>query len=71
MEIPKDAILKLLRERGQGDQAAQADQELPDKVDTEQHSGLLSKFNLDPGELMKLVGGGGGGLGGLGDKLGL
>ena len=70
MEIPKDAILKLLRERGQGDQAAQAEQELPDQVDPEQHGGLLSKFGLDAGELMKLVGGGGG-LGGLGDKLGL
>jgi hypothetical protein len=70
MEIPKDAILKLLRDRGQNDQAAQADQELPDQVDPEQHSGLLSKFGLDPGELLKLAGGGGG-LGGLGDKLGL
>src|SRR3954447_2089110 len=48
MEIPKDAILKLLRDRGQNDQAAQADQELPDQVDPEQHSGLLSKFGLDP-----------------------
>ena len=71
MEIPKDAILKLLRERGQGDQAAQADKELPDQVDTDQHAGLLSKFGLDPSELVKLVSGGGGGLGGLGDKLGL
>ena len=59
MEIPKDMILDLLRERGQGDQ-----------VDTEQHGGLLSKFGLDPSDLLKLVGGGGG-LGGLGGKLGL
>jgi len=72
MEIPKDMILKLLRERGQGDQAAEADKELPDQVDTEQHKGLLDKFGLDVGDLMKLVGGGGGGgLGGLGGKLGL
>lgn len=74
MEIPKDMILNLLRERGQGDQATQADQELPDQVDTEQHKGLLDKFGLDAGDLMKLVGGGGGAggaLGGLGGKLGL
>jgi len=73
MEIPKDMILNLLRERGQGDQAAEADKELPDKVDPEQHKGLLEKFGLDIGDVMKLVGGGGGGgaLGGLGGKLGL
>jgi len=37
-------------------------------VDPEKHGGLLSKFGLDAGDLMKLAGGGGGGLGG---KLGL
>lgn len=71
MEIPKDMILNLLRERGQGDQVEQADQELPDQVDPDQHGGLLQKFGLDPSDLLKLVGGGGGGLGGLGGKLGL
>jgi hypothetical protein len=65
MEIPKDKILELLRERGDHDKAQQADQELPDQVDTEQHSGLLAKFGIDPQELAgKLPGG-------LGDKLGL
>lgn len=69
MEIPKDMILNLLRERGQGEHADQAAQELPDQVDPEQHSGLLAKFGLDPSDLLKLAGGGG--LGGLGGKLGL
>lgn len=65
MEIPKEQILELLRNRGDHDKAAQADQELPDQVDPEQHSGLLEKLGLDPAELMgKLPGG-------LGDKLGL
>jgi len=65
MEIPKEQILELLRNRGDHDKAAQADQELPDQVDPEQHSGLLEKLGLDPSELMgKLPGG-------LGDKLGL
>ena len=67
-------ILGLLRDRGQHDQAAEADQQLPGQVDPEQHGDLLSKFGLSPAELMAKFaggGGGGGGLGGLGGKLGL
>ena len=58
MEIPKDMILNLLRERGQGDQAEQADRELPDQVDTEQHGGLLSRFGISPQDLLGKLGGG-------------
>lgn len=65
MEIPKEQILELLRNRGDHDKAEQADQELPDQVDTEQHSGLLEKLGLDPSDLMGNL------PGGLGDKLGL
>lgn len=61
MEIPKEQILQMLRDRGNHDQAQQADQQLPDKVDPEQHGDLLKQFGIDPSEL----------LGGLGDKLGL
>ena len=64
MEIPKDKILELLRQRGQDDKAAQAEQELPDQVDPERDSGILSKLGIDPQDLM-------GSLGGVGDKLGL
>ena len=64
MEIPKDKILELLRERGQPDKAQQADQELPASVDTEQHADLLSKFGIDTQELLAKL------PGGLGDKLG-
>ena len=67
MEIPKDKILELLRSRGQDDKAAQADGELPDQVDTEQHAGILQKLGLDPQDLVGALGGGGG----LGGKLGL
>ncbi len=69
MEIPKDKILELLRERGNHDQASQAEGELPDQVDPERDSGLLSKFGLEPADLIKQFAGGG--LGGLGGKLGL
>jgi hypothetical protein len=57
MEIPKDQILALLRDRGQNDQADRASGELPDKVDTDQHSDLLSRFGIDPQELISKYGG--------------
>jgi hypothetical protein len=58
MEIPKDKILDLLREQGKDDQVDQAQQELPDQVDLEQHAGLLQKFGLDPQDLIGKLGGG-------------
>ncbi len=64
MEIPKDKILALLKERGEGEKADQADQELPDQVDPERDSGLLEKLGIDPKDLL-------GNLGGLGEKFGL
>ena len=73
MQIDKTMVLELLRSQGKGDQASQADRELPQQVDTEQHAGLLEKFGLQPADLIKLVSGGGagGGLaGGLGGLLG-
>ena len=48
MEIPKEQVLQFLQERGETDQAAQAEQELPEQVDTEQDSGLLSKLASTP-----------------------
>ena len=63
MQIPKEQILEFLRSRGQQDKAQQADQELPDQVDTDRDAGLLSKFGIDPMDLVKKLGGGG--LGGL------
>ena len=53
MEIPKDKILEML----EGDQADQADKELPDQVDPERDSGLLEKFGLDPQDLLSKLGG--------------
>jgi hypothetical protein len=58
VQIDKQTVLDLLRERG-GDQASQAEQELPDQVDTDQHAGLLEKFGLSPQELIQRVMGGG------------
>ena len=66
MEIPKQQILELLQQQGKGDQIGQADQELPGRVETDKHAGLLEKYGLDPAEILSRIGGGG-----LGDKLGL
>lgn len=66
MEIDKAQILDFLRHQKQHDQAAQAEGELPDKVDTDRDSGLLDKFGVNPQELIaKFSGGKGGSLGGL------
>jgi hypothetical protein len=58
MEIPKEQILQFLQERGSTDQAAQAEQELPEQVDTEQNADLLSNLGIDPQELVSRFGGG-------------
>jgi hypothetical protein len=60
VQIDKNTVLDLLRERGQQDQASQAEQELPDQVDTDRDAGLLQRFGLDPQELLQRFMGGGG-----------
>ena len=64
MQIDKDQIIQLLKSQGDHDKAQQAESELPGQVDTDQDAGLLSKFGIDPMDLVKNLGGGGG-LGGL------
>ena len=60
MQIDKAQIIEMLRQQGKNDQADQADQELPDQVDTDQHADLLQRFGLDPQDLLaKFTGGGG------------
>ena len=66
MQIPKEQILEFLRSRGDNDKASQAEGELPEQVDTDQHAGLLEKYGIDPQDLISKVGGSG-----IGDKLGL
>jgi hypothetical protein len=61
VQIPKDAILQLLRSRGDHDQAGQAESELPDQVDTDNDGGLLAEFGINPSDLV----------GGLGSRFGI
>jgi hypothetical protein len=64
MEIPKEKILELLKQRGDHDKAERADRELPENFDPERDKGILDRLGIDPQDLL-------GNLGGLGDKLGL
>ena len=59
MQFDKSQVLELLRSRGETDKAQQAEQQLPDKVDTDQDSGLLSQLGIDPQDLIGGLGGGG------------
>ncbi len=72
MNIDKNSILEMLHGNGQHDQADQAQQELPDQVDTDQHAGLLGKFGINPADLIAKFTGGGdaAGSGGIGGMLG-
>ena len=70
MQIDKSQILELLRSQGNHGQADQAEQDLPDQIDTDEHAGMLGNLGLDPQMLLGLLGGGGGGAGGLGGLAG-
>jgi hypothetical protein len=59
MEIDKSQIVELLKSRGDHEQAAEAENDLPEKVDPEKDGGLLSTFDVDPQELMGSLDGGG------------
>jgi DNA-binding protein H-NS len=56
LQIPKDKIIQFLKEQGDHDKAAKAEQELPDQVDHEEHSNLLAKHGINPSELVQKVG---------------
>lgn len=51
MQLDKSFVLDELRKEGSSEQVQKAIQELPEKIDHEQHAALLEKFGLDPGKL--------------------
>jgi hypothetical protein len=51
MHIDKDLVLDELRKQGKSEHVQQAIQELPDKIDHNEHAAQLEKFGIDPGEL--------------------
>ena len=71
MQFDKTQILDLLKSQGNHEQAAQAEAQLPDQVDTDQHQNLLGKLGISPTLMIsQLAGGGGGGGGGVAAILG-
>jgi hypothetical protein len=52
MEIDKSQVVELLKSRGEDAKAAQADADLPSKVDPEAHATLLAKVGIDPQDLL-------------------
>jgi hypothetical protein len=57
MEIPKDQVVQMLRDRGDHDRAQRADQQLPDRVDPSQHWDLLARLGIGPRDLPGRIGG--------------
>lgn len=51
MQIDKQFVLDHLRELGQNAKVQQAINDLPAKIDHEQHAQLLEKLGIDPGAL--------------------
>lgn len=51
MHLDKQFVLDELKKEGQSEKVQHALDELPDKIDHEQHAALLEKFGLDPGKL--------------------
>ena len=52
MEIDKQEIIDALRGRGEDELADQAEAELPDPVDTEDHRAKLDQLGINPADLI-------------------
>jgi hypothetical protein len=62
MQIDKQQIIDLLKNQGDQQKADQADQELPQQVDSEnqEHQNILEKLGINPMDLVKQFTSGGG-----------
>ena len=52
MKVHKSHIIELLRSRGHHDKADEAEAQLPDEVDTEHHSDVLSRWGVDANDVV-------------------
>ncbi len=55
MEIPKAMVIERIRSKSGAEKANEADNELPDKVDTENDANLLEKYGLTQDELSDVL----------------
>lgn len=51
MDVAKSKILDTLRDRGQNIRAEWVDRDMPDRVDTVRHAGLLAILGINPADL--------------------
>jgi hypothetical protein len=51
MEIDRDHLVAMLREKGMDDKVQHVIAEMPQKIDHEKHAQELEKLGIDPGEL--------------------
>ncbi|SCL25332.1 hypothetical protein GA0070616_3086 [Micromonospora nigra] len=51
MKIARHRIVNVLRERGQPARADWVERELPERVNPDEHVGLLATLRLDPADL--------------------
>ncbi len=52
MQFDKQEIVDLLRKEGKNEHVQKALEELPDRIDHEEHAAMLQqKFGIDPGKL--------------------
>jgi hypothetical protein len=58
MQIDKAQIVEFLKERGQHFEADKAQHALPDKVDTDQHGGLVAQHGISIQDLLGQFGDG-------------
>jgi hypothetical protein len=56
MEVDREHVIELLREKGKGDRVQHAIDSLPEKVDHNAHAEQLKKLGIDPGELAAKAG---------------
>ncbi|HSK97299.1 MAG TPA: hypothetical protein VK891_11840 [Euzebyales bacterium] len=59
MQIDKQQILEFMQQQGRSDQSQQAEQDLPQQVDTDnsEHQNLLQKYGINPQDLISQFGG--------------
>jgi DNA-binding protein H-NS len=59
MQIDKQQIMEFLQQQGRGNEKQQADQELPQQVDTDnsEHQNLLQKYGINVQDLISQFGG--------------
>ncbi len=55
MQISKEQIVQVMRERGDDGKAQLAEQQLPDKVDLDKHADHLARIGIAPQDLSMLL----------------